>query len=89
MAKRANVFAIWAAYGAHHPRAMYGDLVRVSHWTAEEIVLEESLKAQAKNIKPDYIARHSFADVLDALDIKSTARVTQVAAIGSRTAAGN
>ena len=61
----------------------------VSHWTAEEIVLEESLKAQAKNIKPDYIARHSFADVLDALDIKSTARVTQVAAIGSRTAAGN
>ena len=28
MAKRANVFAIWAAYGAQHPPVMYGDLVR-------------------------------------------------------------
>ena len=77
MAKRADVFAIWAAYGAQHPRVMYGDLVRVSHWTAEEIALEESLKAQAKNIKPDYIARNSFAEVVAALGIKSTAKETQ------------
>ena len=63
MAKRANVFAIWAAYGARHPPLMYSELVRVSHWTAEEIALEESLKAQAKNIRLDYIARNSFAEV--------------------------
>ena len=89
MAKRANVFAIWAAYGAQHPPLMYSELVRVSHWTAEEIALEESLKAQAKNIRPDYIARNSFAEVIAALDITSAAKVAQAAAIGPRTAARN
>jgi phosphoglycolate phosphatase len=33
MAKRARVFAIWAAYGARHDRRVYADLVRVTHWT--------------------------------------------------------
>jgi phosphoglycolate phosphatase len=73
MAKRANVFAIWAAYGAQHPQGMYSDLVRVSHWTAEEIAREERLKEEAKDIKPDYVARSSFAEVITALEIKSTA----------------
>lgn len=74
MAKRANVFAIWAAYGAQHPRALYTDLVRVSHWTAEEVAREERLKEEAKDIRPDYVAQELFAEVLTALGVKSAPR---------------
>jgi len=69
MAKRANVFAIWAAYGAQHDPAMYNDLVRISHWTSEDIAREQKLRDEAKRMKPDYIARNSFAEVLTALGI--------------------
>jgi HAD superfamily hydrolase (TIGR01549 family) len=69
MAKRANIFAIWAAYGAQPDLAMYRDLVRVSHWTADEVEREQRLKEEAKNIEPDFIARQSFAEVLTALGI--------------------
>jgi HAD superfamily hydrolase (TIGR01549 family) len=73
MAKRADVFSIWAAYGAQHDPATYNDLVRISHWTAEELIREHKLKEEAKNIEPDYIACDSFADVLIALEIDKTA----------------
>jgi phosphoglycolate phosphatase-like HAD superfamily hydrolase len=67
MAKRAGVFAIWAAYGAEHSAAQYGALVRVSHWTAEEVAREQLLKEEAKSIKPDYVAHSSFAEVAQPL----------------------
>jgi HAD superfamily hydrolase (TIGR01549 family) len=70
MAKRADVFAIWAAYGAHHDAALYASLVRVSHWSADEVAREQKLREEAKNIAPDYIARKSFAEVLVALGIQ-------------------
>ena len=74
MAKRADVFSIWAAYGAAHDPAQYGKLVRISHWTAEEVATELQLKEAAKSILPDYVARSSFAEVLTALDIKQSYR---------------
>jgi phosphoglycolate phosphatase len=69
MAKRANVFAIWAAYGAQHDPTMYSNLVQISHWTSEEIARERKLQEEAKNIEPNFIARDSFAQVLTALVI--------------------
>jgi FMN phosphatase YigB (HAD superfamily) len=72
MAKRAGVFSIWAAYGARHDPVMYDHLVRISHWTSEEIAKERRLKEEAKHIKPDYIASRSFAEILSALDINKT-----------------
>jgi phosphoglycolate phosphatase-like HAD superfamily hydrolase len=74
MAKRAGVFSIWAAYGAWHDPKMYADLVRISHWTSDEVAREERLKEEAKNIKPDYIASRSFEEVLSALNIGGTRR---------------
>jgi hypothetical protein len=68
MAKR-GVFAIWAEYGAQHDRRLYADLVRVTHWTPEEVAREQKLKAEATLMQPDYIASSSFLDVLTALDI--------------------
>lgn len=70
MAKRAGVYAIWAAYGAEHNPALYNALVRVSHWTPEEVARERRLSDEAKWIEPDYVA-HSFSDVLAALGIES------------------
>src|ERR1051326_79644 len=69
MAKRANVFAIWAAYGAQHDDDLYRRLVRISHWTSEEVAQELTLKDEVKNISPNYVARRSFSDVLAALGI--------------------
>jgi phosphoglycolate phosphatase len=74
MAKRANIFSIWAAYGAQHDPEQYGKLVRISHWSSDEVALELRLTEEAKNIQPDYIARTSFAEVLTALDIKTSPR---------------
>jgi FMN phosphatase YigB (HAD superfamily) len=64
MAKRAGVFAIWAEYGAKHDRSLYADLVRVTHWTPDEVAREERLRAEARSIRPDYTASSSFLDVL-------------------------
>jgi phosphoglycolate phosphatase len=74
MAKRANVFSIWAAYGARHSRRMYSRLVRISHWTNEEVVLEQRLTKEAERIQPDYVAYRSFAEVLTAISIKQSTR---------------
>lgn len=69
MAKRADVFSIWAEYGAEHSPEMYAKLVRISHWTPGEVAREARLRDEARSIQPDYIARHSFAEVLDALNV--------------------
>ena len=69
MAKQADVFAIWVAYGAQHDRRVYDDLVRISHWTAKDVALEQELRRRAEAVKPDFTAHHSFAEVLIPLDI--------------------
>jgi FMN phosphatase YigB (HAD superfamily) len=69
MAKRAKVYAIWAAYGARHDPGLYRSLVRISHWTADEVAREQKLKDEARQISPDYIARRSFSEVLIPLSI--------------------
>lgn len=69
MAKNAKVFAIWAAYGSKHDPETYRALVRVSHWTEDEVVREKRLSDQAKNIAPDFTA-DAFADALACLKEK-------------------
>lgn len=69
MARRAGVFAIWAEYGAKHDHRLYADLVRVTHWTPDEIAREEKLRVEARSIRPDYTASSSFLEVLTALGI--------------------
>jgi phosphoglycolate phosphatase len=68
MAKRANCFAIWAKYGTDHPAVEYAKLVRISHWTAEEVSRENDLRETTRSVMPDCIAQHSFADVVDCLN---------------------
>jgi FMN phosphatase YigB (HAD superfamily) len=70
MAKRAGVYSIWAEYGTHHDPKLYTDLVRVSHWTPEEVAREKKLSAEAKTISPDFVATSSFGEVLTALELR-------------------
>ncbi len=80
MAKRAGVFSIWAQYGAEHDPETYAKLVRISHWTSDEVAKELRLKEEAKSIQPDYIACTSFAEVLTALDVRRFGFVVRNAA---------
>ena len=67
MAKRANVYAVWAKYGSQHSKEDYAKLVRVSHWTSEEVRREKELQRAASSISPDYTAEETFSEVLDAI----------------------
>ena len=72
MAKRAGVFSIWAAYGSRHDEEEYERLVRISHWTAEDVERETLLKSEAAKVQPDYVAVNSFSEVLDALEVEKS-----------------
>jgi phosphoglycolate phosphatase len=67
MAKRAGVFAIWAKYGASHSSEEYAQLVRISHWTPEDVEREASLRREAQGVQADAIVENSFLEVLEAL----------------------
>lgn len=71
MAKRAGVFAVWAAYGAEHSAAMYKALVRISHWTPEEVERERHLSDEARAVNPDFVAHREFAEVLSVFGISA------------------
>ncbi len=68
MAKTAGVFAIWAKYGAFPKQENYKKLVRISHWTEEDIARERELKERAQEIEADYILGSTFSDIVHALE---------------------
>jgi phosphoglycolate phosphatase len=67
MAARAGVTSIWAKYGAKIHTNDYTSLVRVSHWTEEEIKREKSLSVEAKNVVPDIVLQASFTELIEKL----------------------
>ena len=69
MAKRCGMFSIWAAYGAEHDPSTYAALVRISHWTPDDVERERRFKEEAASVEPNFVARWSFREVLDALEI--------------------
>ncbi|MBT1514364.1 HAD family hydrolase [Bradyrhizobium sp. SRL28] len=68
MAKKADCFAIWAKYGVHKDSTMYEKLVRISHWTTEDIQREKNYVAEAEKIKPDFVCERSIGEILTVLD---------------------
>lgn len=67
MAKSANVFSIWAKYGAILDSNNYDKLVRITHWTAEDVRNERALKEKAKHVSPDFIAEIRFSEIENVL----------------------
>lgn len=82
MAKQAGVFSIWAAYGARHDPQLYSQLVRISHWTKEDVERELELREASKRIEPDFIAHESISEIVKALcnhedDDQTTLRIRE------------
>jgi phosphoglycolate phosphatase len=63
MAAQVGSCSIWAKYGAQHVASEYKMLVRVSHWTPEEITREAQLRKAAQSVIPDFIAEKSFREI--------------------------
>jgi histidinol phosphatase-like enzyme len=65
MAKNAGLLAIWAKYGTIHQQGLYEALVRISHWTDEDIEREVVLKRVSRNIKPDITLEVGISELLE------------------------
>ena len=64
MARKAGCFSIWAKYGVHSDPAMYERLVRISHWTDQDIRRERNFAKEASTIMPDFTCEKSIAELL-------------------------
>ncbi len=69
MARRANVTSVWAKYGTRHQPQDYERLVRVSHWTPEDVARERQLAREVEIVVPDFIAESSFREVIPAVGL--------------------
>lgn len=65
MASDARVTSVWAKYGSNVSSDNYAKLVRVSHWTKEEVLRESELKE--RNVQPDIVLEESFSELKDKL----------------------
>jgi len=70
MAKKVGVFAIWAAYGAKHSEELYEKLVRISHWSPDDVSREKQLNREAAGVRPDFIAKVTFGEILSPLELR-------------------
>jgi phosphoglycolate phosphatase len=67
MAKTAGVIAVWARYGTKFDRGLWNKIVRVTHWTKEDVSREVELGKLYSHIQPDYTI-DGFADLINILD---------------------
>jgi phosphoglycolate phosphatase len=67
MAKKAGCFAIWAKYGTRVDQESYERLIRISHWTTDEIAREREYAKAARKVAPDFICDSSIVELLSAV----------------------
>jgi len=76
-ATRADVYSIWAKYGAFHDDEAYQKLIRISHWTREDIARERALAIQAKGLMADYILERNFCEILNVFALSAPSIAVQ------------
>jgi FMN phosphatase YigB (HAD superfamily) len=54
MAKEAGVTAVWARYGTKYDPDCWTYLVKITHWTNEDVDREKSLKSKYGKVVPDH-----------------------------------
>lgn len=67
MARMAGVSAIWAKYGTSDRKESYEKLVRITHWTEEDVVRERQASAMARGIQPDFVLELQFSEIAGVL----------------------
>ena len=63
MAKLAGAIAAHAEYGTRRDAQLWQQLVRVTHWTEEDVQRERNLQAQSMDVAPDLVLGE-FSDLL-------------------------
>jgi FMN phosphatase YigB (HAD superfamily) len=69
MAKRAGVHSAWAKFGTLYDKELWPLLVRVTHWTEDDVEREHVLREQARGIEPDCVLRR-FTDIFEYFEFK-------------------
>lgn len=64
MASAAGVFSIYAKYGTERDPSDWDKLVRVTHWTDDDVAREAELRKAAQLVEADFVAKISFAEIL-------------------------
>lgn len=72
MAKAAGVHAVWAKYGTQYDRGLWSSLVRITHWTDEDVTREVELRNALEGIRPDHVI-DSFGEILPLMGIDERA----------------
>lgn len=75
MAKQAGVCAVWARYGTNHSADHWRRVLRVSHWTANDVHRDELSRRALETMKPDAVIDR-FSDLVDILSFSAAPVVT-------------
>lgn len=65
MARHAGSRSAWAKYGVRNSKEQYAALVRVTHWSDEDIARESQLRLASSSVRPDYTLEKSFSQILE------------------------
>jgi len=63
MARQAGVTAVWAEYGTRYDHNLWATLVKITHWTDEDVARDAELRSQARAVQVDFTL-HAFSDLL-------------------------
>ncbi len=72
MARAAGVWSAYAEYGTRFAKTHWNDLVRVTHWTDEDISRNEAARAKYGNTQADAVLDTSFAQILDSFEFANS-----------------
>ena len=84
MAKAAGAHTAWARYGTRYDRDAWALLVRVTHWTADDVARAEEAARRYHDVKPD-VTLDEFADVFSAFEFEREPVVIEPAALNAAT----
>jgi FMN phosphatase YigB (HAD superfamily) len=65
MAHAAGAASAWAKYGTIYERALWDKLVRVTHWTSDDVARAQRANELFAHVKPDVTLERGFDELLD------------------------
>lgn len=71
MAKDAGAWAAWAKYGTAFDAALWNRLVRVTHWSAEDVARAERARQQYGTTRPDVVLERGFYEIINQFEFVS------------------
>jgi phosphoglycolate phosphatase len=71
MAAEAGALSAWARYGTKFEKRFWEQLVRVTHWTADDVKRAEVAQARYGQTKPDLVLEESFSEILENCEFAS------------------